>query len=78
MHTSNDMHTQKFVQGIDSSEQKFESTNLPQRPLCFKKKRLTTTIAFLIYNTLDLNPHSHSTTFNPQSFTPLILKSRFI
>ena len=42
----------------------------PHKPLCFKKIR-TTTIAFLIFNTVVPNPYSHSTAFNPQSFIPL-------
>ena len=33
--------------------------------------RATFTTAFLISNTVVLKPYSHSTTFDPQSFTPL-------
>ena len=36
-----------------------------------KKIRTTTTTAFLISNTVVLNPYSHSTAFNPHFFTPL-------
>ena len=43
----------------------------PHRPLCFKKIRTTTTTTFFISNTIALNPYSHITTLNPQSFTPL-------
>ena len=43
----------------------------PHRPLCFKKTRTTTTSAFLISNIVVPYPYSHSTAFDPQSFTPL-------
>ena len=45
--------------------------NFPDRPLCFKKIRTTTTTTFLISNTIVSNPYSHSTAFDPQSFTSL-------
>ena len=41
----------------------------PRRPLCFKKIRTTTTTAFLISNTVVLNPYSHRPAFNLQSLT---------
>ena len=45
----------------------------PHRPLCFKKKKTTTT-AFLICNRVDLNPYSHDIAFDPQSFRALSFK----
>ena len=49
------------------------SLNLPisHRPLCFNKIRTTATTAFLISNTVVLNPFNHSATYNPQTFAPL-------
>ena len=41
----------------------------PHKSLCFRKIR--TTITFLISNTVVLNPYSHSTACDPQSFAPL-------
>ena len=40
----------------------------PHRPLRCKKIRTTTTTAFLISNTVVLNPNSHSAALDPQSF----------
>ena len=72
VHANSVTRTRKFVHGIDSSVyKKFESANLPHKPLCFKKIKANTTKAFLISSTVVPNPYSHSTTFNPQPSDPL-------
>ena len=63
MHTNCITNKQKFVHGIISSVKKYlESTDLPPQH-------------FLISNTVVLNPYSHSTAFNCQTF---ILSSRLV
>ena len=54
--------------------------NLPisHKDYYYASKKRTTTTTFLISNTVFPNPCSHKTVFDPQSFTPLILNSRFI
>ena len=42
----------------------------PHRPSCFKKIRIITTTAYLIFNTVVPYPYSNTAAFDPQSFAP--------
>ena len=62
---------QKFVHSIDWEHNWKLFIACPQRPLCFKKTRTTTTTVFLISNTVVPILYSHSRELDPQSFASL-------
>ena len=70
VHTNGVTLAQKSVHSIDWEHNWKLLITCPHRPLCFKKIRTTTTTMFLIFNTVVLNPYSHSIEFNSPSFAP--------
>ena len=65
------VHKNLYTVLIPLCKNNLNLSNLSHRLLCFKKIKTTTTTAFLISNTVVLNPYSHSAASDPQSFAPL-------
>ena len=57
--------------GVTHAKKICAQYNLSTKTIMLQEKETTTTIVFLISNTVVPNPYSHHKSFDPQSFAPL-------